>query len=267
MKTLVINLERETARLAHMRRVFGEQGLDFEVVKAVDARLLSPEQLKAGRTGKPRFYELGAGEIACFLSHRKCWEIAAQSEDAYTIVCEDDIFLGENAAAIFGDDGWIPEGAGVVRLEACKPKTLIGKAAVSTVAGRKVHPLRVARAGSGAYIISRACAATLLAKATVFCDPLDQFLYSSDEPSVDLLVKYQLVPAPAIQEVFLRKKKALGSSLLEERYSLQPVKKPKSIGRKILRKIGHVGSKAAGFSANLWVFLTTENAWVRVAFK
>ena len=34
MKTLVINLERETARLAHMRKVFGEQGLDFTVVKA-----------------------------------------------------------------------------------------------------------------------------------------------------------------------------------------------------------------------------------------
>ncbi|WP_404934688.1 glycosyltransferase family 25 protein [Nitratireductor sp. L15S-10] len=267
MKTLVINLERETARLGHMRKVFGEQGLDFTVVKAVDAKLLSQEELKVGRTGTPRFYELGAGEIACFLSHRKCWEIAAQSEDAYTIICEDDIFLGENASAIFGDESWIPADAGVVRLEACRPKTLIGKAAVSTVAGRKVHPLRVAHAGSGAYVVFRDTAARLLRETNVFCDPLDQFLYSSSEPTMGDLEKYQMVPAPAIQEVFLRKDKSLGSSLLEERYSVQSAGKPRSVGRKILREIGRPRKKIARFFSNAWIYMTTENMWVRVNFK
>ncbi|MCC5779218.1 glycosyltransferase family 25 protein [Nitratireductor sp. B36] len=267
MKTLVINLERETARLAHMRKVFGEQGLDFTVVKAVDAKLLSPEDLKAGRTGKPRFYELGAGEIACFLSHRKCWEIAAQSEDAYTIICEDDIFLGENASAIFGDASWIPADAGVVRLEACRPKTLIAKAAVSTVAGRKVHPLRLAHAGSGAYVVSRDAAVRLLRETTEFCDPLDQFLYSSEEPATGALEKYQMVPAPAIQEVFLRKDKLLGSSLLDERYSVQSTGKPRGVGKKILREIGRSRKKIARFFANVWTYITTENMWVRVHFK
>ncbi|MBY8917418.1 glycosyltransferase family 25 protein [Nitratireductor sp. L1-7-SE] len=267
MKTLVINLERETARLAHMRRVFGEQGLDFEVVKAVDAKLLSPEQLKAGRTGKPRFYELGAGEIACFLSHRKCWEIAAKSEDAYTIVCEDDIFLGENAAAIFGDDGWIPEGAGVVRLEACRPKTLIGKAAVSTVAGRKVHPLRVARAGAGAYLISRSCAQVLHTNSRVFCDPVDQFLYSSGLFHKKSFGIYQIDPSPAIQEVFLKNDRVLGSSLFKERLHIESGVKKSSIVRILFRKICRFFKKIIKKIKEKIEDVFTNNRWARIGFR
>lgn len=267
MKTLVINLERETARLGHMRKVFGEQGLDFTVVKAVDAKLLSQEELKVGRTGTPRFYELGAGEIACFLSHRKCWEIAAQSEDAYTIICEDDIFLGENASAIFGDESWIPADAGVVRLEACRPKTLIGKAAVSTVAGRKVHPLRVAHAGAGAYLISRSCAQVLHANSRAFCDPVDQFLYSSRSFFDDSLVIYQVNPSPAIQEVFLRKDRILGSSLFGERFDIESIKQKKSSKILILNKINKVFKKIFRKFSEIIDNIFTDDRWVRIGFR
>lgn len=267
MKTLVINLERETARLAHMRKVFGEQGLDFTVVKAVDAKLLSPEDLKVGRTGKPRFYELGAGEIACFLSHRKCWEIAAQSEDAYTIICEDDIFLGENASAIFGDASWIPADAGVVRLEACRPKTLIAKAAVSTVAGRKVHPLRLAHAGAGAYLVSRRCAQMLFANSRVFCDPVDQFLYSSGLCSKQEFETYQIDPSPAIQEIFLKKDRSLGSSLFKERLYVEGKKIKNSKINLYIFKINRIFVKLYKALREAYDNLFTKNRWSRIRFR
>lgn len=264
MKTLVINLERETARLAHMRRVFGEQGLDFEVVKAVDAKLLSPEQLKAGRTGKPRFYELGAGEIACFLSHRKCWEIAAKSEDAYTIVCEDDIFLGENAAAIFGDDGWIPEGAGVVRLEACRPRSLICNAPSAKIGERGVHALFRAHAGAGAYIISRKFAGKLTHDTHAFDDPVDQFLFNRErllEPGCGV---FQLVPAVAIQEYFLKPAASLelGSTLRGERREKRRSGIEK-LRRELLRPIEQLIRTAWWAAGRLF----SNRLWIRVPFR
>ncbi len=264
MKTLVINLERETARLAHMRKVFGEQGLDFTVVKAVDAKLLSPEDLKAGRTGKPRFYELGAGEIACFLSHRKCWEIAAQSEDAYTIICEDDIFLGENASAIFGDASWIPADAGVVRLEACRPKTLIAKAAVSTVAGRSLHLLFRAYAGAGAYVVSRSLAEELVRDACGFTDPVDQFLFNPERLKERHEGYYQLSPAVAIQEYFLKPPSGheLKSALRGERRGKRR-RGVQKLAKEILRPIQQLVFAVSGM-LGCFVF---GREWRRVPFR
>ncbi|MEQ9208927.1 MAG: hypothetical protein RLN96_03650, partial [Pseudomonadales bacterium] len=183
------------------------------------------------------------------------------------IVCEDDIFLGENAAAIFGEDGWIPEGAGVVRLEACKPKTLIGKAAVSTVAGRKVHPLRVARAGAGAYLISRSCAQVLHAHSRVFCDPVDQFLYSSGLFHKKSFGIYQIDPSPAIQEVFLKNDRVLGSSLFKERLYKEMDSNNLTIIRISIRKIYRFFGKIMKKLKEKFESVFTNNRWVRIGFR
>ncbi|WP_299934586.1 glycosyltransferase family 25 protein [uncultured Nitratireductor sp.] len=264
MKTLVINLERETSRLAHMRRVFGEQGLDFEVIKAVDAKELSLEHLEVGRVGEPRFYELGAGEVACFLSHRKCWEIAASSDSQYTVICEDDLYLGDNAAAIFGDSNWIPAGTGIVRLEACRPKHLVGTRAVASFSGRQLHVLFRAYAGAGAYILERGFASELIREAEFFSDPVDQFLFNPDRLARRDRVFYQLSPAVAIQEYFLKPEteRELGSVLRGERRAKRLVGLSK-----LQREIGRPVKQFSSFVSGLWAAVFLGRRWVRVPFR
>ncbi|MDV2964393.1 glycosyltransferase family 25 protein [Nitratireductor aquimarinus] len=264
MKTLVINLERETSRLAHMRRVFGEQGLDFEVVTAVDASLLSPAELDNGRTGVPRFYELGAGEIACFLSHRKCWEIVAQSEDDYTVICEDDIFLGENAGAVFSDYGWIPANAGIVRLEACRPKLLVGTKGLPIASGRKLVELHEARAGAAAYILHRDLAGFLLEKTARFCDPVDQLLFNDSAFLRRGAHFYQVVPAIAIQECSLPKNQhgSLGSALQGER------RMKRRVGlKKLYREVVRPFEQAVEAVVDMKDRFFSDRRWVRVPFR
>ncbi|WP_367718462.1 glycosyltransferase family 25 protein [Nitratireductor sp. GISD-1A_MAKvit] len=263
MRTLVINLERETDRLAHMRRVFGEQGLDFEVVKAVDATQLSQRELEAGRSGEPRFYELGAGEIACFLSHRKCWEIAAKHRDAYTIICEDDIFLGENASAVFGNADWVPTGTALVRIEACRPKSLIGNRPVAQVGGRQLFPLFKAFAGAGAYVISREIATEFLEDTKVFGDPVDQFLFNPERIEGRGLKFLQLNPAVAIQEYFLKPEehRELGSALRSERRG-----KRRSGVAKLTREALRPFQQFSSFVSGVYNLHFSDRHWVRVPF-
>src|SRR5690606_25227451 len=122
------------------------------------------------------FYQLGPGEVACFLSHRRCWEIAASGPDEYTVICEDDIFLGRNAAAIFSEASWIPAGAGIVKLETSYLTVILAKDETARIDNRKVFLLLPDTSGSACYVISSETARLLLNASNRICHPVDHFL-------------------------------------------------------------------------------------------
>lgn len=264
MLILVINLDREKKRLQHMRKEFSALGLAFQRVAAVDAARLSDETIAAYRKGKPNFYELGVGEVACFLSHRKCWEIAAESAENHTLVCEDDLFLGENAGEVLASGDWMPADGGIVKVEASRFKTLVGKVPVAEIAGHGVFALHRDYAGAGAYIISRDCARELLALTETFCDPADQFLFNRTVPGWHGRPIYQLMPAVAIQEVFLKPAsgQALGSALQGERRTKRRTGFDK-LRREAARPFEQLGGVISGVVTGLF----SDRRWVRVPFR
>lgn len=264
MKILVINLDRSPDRLEHMHKVFAEQGLSFERVSAVDANNLSAEEIMLWRQGEPSFYELGAGEVGCFLSHRKCWEIAAASSEPYTVICEDDIFLGHNAAAIFGSFAWLPDDAGIVKLEASRHKVLIGTEKAAEIDGRTLHPLLRDFTAAGCYLISRQCAAHLVAMTNTFCDPVDQYLFNGNLPYSHNEKILQLVPAVAIQEFFLRNSSemTLGSALRGERRD-----KRRTGLEKLKREVSRPFEKIARNVSGLFIKLFGTSRWMRIRFE
>lgn len=264
MKILVINLDRSPDRLAHMRKVFDAQGLSFERVPAVDAQNLSPEEIARWRQGEPNFYELGPGEVGCFLSHRKCWEIAAASPEPFTVICEDDIFLGRNAAAVLGSHDWIPRDAGIVKLESIRHKVLVEKAKRAEVDGRTVHRLLRDFAASGCYLISRDCAARLVLASETFCDPLDQYLFNGDLPYSHGEPVLQLVPAVAIQEFFLTTPSdlKLGSALRGERRAKRRTGLEK-LKREITRPFKQFGQNAFA----LGMKYVGSRQWAKIPFR
>ena len=97
MKLMVINLARATQRLASVQDLFAGAGLDFTRVEAVDAAGLSKADLAAA-CPPVRFYLANArrarpGEIACALSHKKCWQEAFADGTPLAAVFEDDVWF------------------------------------------------------------------------------------------------------------------------------------------------------------------------------
>src|SRR5262245_23908593 len=97
---LVINLDRSTDRLAHVRAEFARVGMGFERVAAVDGTNL-PASLQpyfCNAAGE-LISKLRPGEIGCYASHLAIWQRVAVS-DTPTLVCEDDITLPDGFRAL-----------------------------------------------------------------------------------------------------------------------------------------------------------------------
>ncbi len=95
VKCLVVNLERDVRRMVDTKAAFDAAGMRFVRIDAVDARGLSREELSAA-CPKFRFYLANArrprpGEVACALSHRKCWKEAFSDGTPVAAVFEDDV--------------------------------------------------------------------------------------------------------------------------------------------------------------------------------
>jgi glycosyl transferase, family 25 len=99
----VINMAKDTARMASMAAQLGAQGLAFERVEAVAGRELSAEQRKAhysdfwfrllhGRTATPN-------ELGCTLSHHKAWKLMQDRGQEWAVFFEDDAALAPDFAA------------------------------------------------------------------------------------------------------------------------------------------------------------------------
>jgi len=97
MKCLVINLDRSRDRLAHVTAEFARIGVAFERVAAIDAR--DRPDLAEMPQGKKQL-RMADGEIACLLSHKRCWSMIAAGEDAYGAIFEDDVVFADNAGAL-----------------------------------------------------------------------------------------------------------------------------------------------------------------------
>lgn len=85
----VVSLERDVERRAYMRQRFGAVWQTFEIVQAVDARMLPNELPKACRHNRRK--PLGDAEKACALSHMEVWRRFLASGEATCIVFEDDV--------------------------------------------------------------------------------------------------------------------------------------------------------------------------------
>ncbi len=96
MHSLIIHMPGSTARRPNVDRLLQDLP-DAQVVDAVNGR--DPHQIAevktfAGDLHEPQYpFALTPGEIGCFQSHRKCWELIAKSDSPYALVVEDDVAI------------------------------------------------------------------------------------------------------------------------------------------------------------------------------
>lgn len=104
IEAFVIHLARAEARKPQVSRIVAALPVKATVVDAVDGQTLNKAELDAvyaPRLHKPYFpFEISKGEIACFLSHRKAWQMIVDRGLDAGLVIEDDV---EVDPVVFGE--------------------------------------------------------------------------------------------------------------------------------------------------------------------
>ena len=104
MNCLLINLERQPERLAHMDKEFAQLELSYQRVEAIDCKNLSPDlvsQYYDKEAALVEERELTLGEIACALSHMKCWQKIIDDDLPSAFIFEDDAIFMSEAKSVF----------------------------------------------------------------------------------------------------------------------------------------------------------------------
>ncbi|MBE1208098.1 glycosyltransferase family 25 protein [Aminobacter carboxidus] len=239
MRRYVINLDRDTARLAWMTDAFRRVGLCFERYAAVNKDQLSDEAVSraSGNAGWSR------GEIACFLSHVAVWKQIALGAEPYAAIFEDDVHLSPNAAFFLTETSWIPPDVDLIKLETTLNPVRVGERKFD-FAGHGLVKLQSFHNGSAGYIISRQHAALLAASADQIDRPVDDFIFDLHKATC-----WQLSPAICIQDMFLPGSGKIASTLEQGRQDARGAKRLKtrqSFLQKLVRETKRLVSKVMG---------------------
>ncbi len=201
MKAYYINLDRALERRKHMEEQAARLGIDLVRIAAVDGKLLSEQEAEKFCPTKGRTHKLSFVEIACFLSHRKAWQLIVDGQDTHGVVLEDDLLLTPEFPRFVNSSDWILDSFDVVKVETtCRPLLLMPPRN-DVGGGRKVWRMASENMGGGGYILSRKAARILLDETQTFADPVDCVLFHPDSQIWTLLSICQMVPALCIQQV------------------------------------------------------------------
>ena len=130
-------------------------------------------------------------ELAAFLSHRRLWERAADSEDGL-IVLEDDTVFGTHVPQAAANAA--ASGFDLVNFETVGRRKFFRRGGGRTVGGVRFTELVREKSGAGAYFVSQNGARALLAKAETQAAPVDAFMFG-----VCHLAMAQVEPAATMQ--------------------------------------------------------------------
>lgn len=188
MDVYLINLDRRGDRLQAIQKTFDRIGLSFIRIAAVDGMLMSQDERDWG-------YSLTPGEIGCYLSHKKCIELIAASQNEYGVVLEDDVQFSDGVERYLTDMNWIPKGADIVKLDTCGHlvhiKHLVELPDARIRLGRLLSP----HVGAAAYIMSREAAKKLLSLLDDMNIPIDRLLFTHDRGVLNNMTVCQVIPA------------------------------------------------------------------------
>ncbi len=176
IEAFVIHLKRAELRRVQVAQIVSACPVHTHIVDAVDARDLSQadiDNVYQRNLLKPRFpFEMGNGEVACFLSHRKVWQMIVDSDLDAGLVLEDDIKLDKDVLprALEVAAKFIGQGS-YVQFQVRNLKSLgddVVRDGEFSVTTPTIVPLR-----ASSQLIDRIAAQRLLAITEVFDRPID----------------------------------------------------------------------------------------------
>lgn len=220
MKVYFINLDRTPERLGWFTKQVHGMAIELVRVPAADAKDMSETELQHWRGLSSGRSFLSAGEIGCFLSHRKAWEKVVTTGEKWAFIAEDDIHFSKDAEKFLSADTWIPKDAELIKAETNLKRHELSYKLWGMPFGHELRRLHSLHWGSGGYFLTPEAALRLLAFTERRCEPVDALLFSpvfGDQHQLSIL---QLNPAICIQDVHLEKPgepSRLGSVIHKER--------------------------------------------------
>lgn len=106
MQTHVISLKNQHQRRAHMTQELGKQNIDFTFFDAIEGHDIARISHNLGLQVAQNT-QLSQGEKGCLLSHVSLWQKMCDENLPHITILEDDIFLGQNAAAFLNSGTWL----------------------------------------------------------------------------------------------------------------------------------------------------------------
>lgn len=116
MKIFVINMARATERRQAILRHLDDLGLEAEILPAIEGAKIERSTLGPG--AEPH---LSAGEIGCYLSHLRFWQIVVERRLEHAIVLEDDVICDPAMMAVAEEIASRKLPVDAVRLSALQP--------------------------------------------------------------------------------------------------------------------------------------------------
>lgn len=157
---VVINLDRDTKRMAHMRRELDRAGVSYERFSALRGDALPADVARYFPVG----VDLSPGEIGCYASHLMIMQQIVRGERASPVlVLEDDVGIPRDlGAALDAIIAALPARWDIVRLS--YPTKLVTRPIAALGSGR--HLVRYSRVPTttGGYLISETGARKFLAE-------------------------------------------------------------------------------------------------------
>lgn len=204
MKVYLINLDRSSDRMEHMRAECARVGIKPTRIAAVDGAQFPQGFLQDFACRRPRFSNWKVGSAACFLSHVLVWKKIAAGGEEVAAIFEDDVHLAADTGAMLASGDWLPRNADLVRLESNSPMVLKGARRIAVCPDRFLYRA-VSRAwGSAGYIVTKQAVRRLLDAPEDQHHALDVFLFDpAASPTAAGLKRYQVKPAICIQDELL----------------------------------------------------------------
>lgn len=180
IEAFIIHLKRAEQRRPQVDRIMNACPVKTSIIDAVDGRAMSPNQraqvYTTDKLFEPRYpFEIGAGEIGCFLSHRRAWQAIIDGNLDAGLIIEDDVEIDE---ITFGDALELAtahmDELGYIQFQVrgiSGPCKTIAKQGATEIFWPQIVPLR-----TSAQLVSKQAAETLLAKSDTFDRPVDGVL-------------------------------------------------------------------------------------------
>ena len=237
----VINLDRDTERLASIRTNLGGLGLSFERLPAVMGKDV-PEWEKlvdlAAYAWRNRMDTPRAGEVGCYLSHLKAMETFLRTEAPWCVILEDDVEVLPACADVLRSlsekDDW-----DVVKLFNFHSGMPVRKREL--VGGRHlvVHLTRTTSAA--AYVVNRRAAETLLRSMRPITEQVDHAL---DRPWETGLRTRGIRPMPVVLAPVAGTSSTIGYQ--------DKAKAPLTLGKNVRLFLSRAKKEICRFGYGLW---------------
>lgn len=231
----VISLNDAIDRRKHIQHEFNKASLNFEFFDA-----LRPDEGRKTLLNASQHCDLSRlspGEIACLGSHVALWEELVHGAENYSIIFEDDVFLGEKIAEFLNALSLDLDFVDLVKLETFQEEVLLGSVE-KNILNRNLHILKSGHSGTAGYLVTKQGAKKLLEY--LFTEnqimPADHYIF--EEAKKDKKVQIlQVSPALCIQEKVFLAECHLSNSLDQARGDWILVRKKKNIWIRIIREL------------------------------